>query len=440
MVNQPEVLANYGESVESFKRKHIRQNRDIIKANTFQSLRIQNLEKEVRRLSMENIELRTANIHLQAQFDKGDSVNYVRMELEKKLRECGDILSLLNQESHTLDDYDIPAGEILTAKKSIPPAVDEPFVDFGAKLERRRADLPSISESSGMRTSMRHSAEANSEIISSPPHQGETIIERRHNRKQSSSSPPADDNFSLVELEEVPDTQPSHNRRETRDFASSDIREETFVNQGKRRDNVRPNATQSLRQPPLRVNPNSILLEEQDAEKENLVLSTVKIKVEEESPKKSILTPNQSSNKRLEDQLQEDGVSSRRARKQVNYALPSLRTKMRREETPGEHTVPRRIKKEDHERKVVRRTSKERDLAGIAATTPSSIVSATPESINRPSEPDVENPRKENNIRRRRTSSLHSPIDSTKDSNIFEFEESDEGGQMGRKRRISMVA
>ncbi|KAK5171428.1 uncharacterized protein LTR77_004572 [Saxophila tyrrhenica] len=54
-----------GESVDALKRRFIRQNRELAKNNSSQSLRIRNLELEVSRLLSDNLDLRNQVLHLQ---------------------------------------------------------------------------------------------------------------------------------------------------------------------------------------------------------------------------------------------------------------------------------------------------------------------------------------------------------------------------------------
>ncbi|CAG8490310.1 24288_t:CDS:10 [Cetraspora pellucida] len=58
------------ETLDSFKRKHIKQNRAIIKSNTLYALQLRKAEVEISRLSVENIELRATIARLNDQIKK----------------------------------------------------------------------------------------------------------------------------------------------------------------------------------------------------------------------------------------------------------------------------------------------------------------------------------------------------------------------------------
>ncbi|RIB23496.1 hypothetical protein C2G38_2072669 [Gigaspora rosea] len=58
------------ETLDSFKRKHIKQNRAIIKSNTLYALQLRKAEVEISRLSVENIELRATIAKLTDQINK----------------------------------------------------------------------------------------------------------------------------------------------------------------------------------------------------------------------------------------------------------------------------------------------------------------------------------------------------------------------------------
>jgi hypothetical protein len=82
------------------KRRFVRQNREIARANSIQSLRIRNLESEVSRLLAENVSLREQIISLnqdlersQSQRDLTDGINDAKEKLEAKLVELGDLVT-----------------------------------------------------------------------------------------------------------------------------------------------------------------------------------------------------------------------------------------------------------------------------------------------------------------------------------------------------------
>ncbi|TVY35899.1 Shugoshin [Lachnellula occidentalis] len=89
------------ENIESLKRKFMRQNRDIARTNSTQSLRIRNLENEVSRLLAENLGLNEQIIRLANQLENGkaqrtvDQTEVVKSQLEAKLLEIGALISSL---------------------------------------------------------------------------------------------------------------------------------------------------------------------------------------------------------------------------------------------------------------------------------------------------------------------------------------------------------
>ncbi|KAG0652889.1 Shugoshin [Hyphodiscus hymeniophilus] len=87
------------ESIESLKRKFMRQNRDIARANSTQSLRIRNLENETSRLLAENLGLREQILQLQNELENGkaqriaDHTCAIKSQLEAKLLEIGTLIT-----------------------------------------------------------------------------------------------------------------------------------------------------------------------------------------------------------------------------------------------------------------------------------------------------------------------------------------------------------
>ena len=79
----------------------MRQNRDIARANSTQSLRIRNLENETSRLLAENLGLREQIIQLQNELDNGkaqriaDNSGAIKSQLEAKLLEIGALITSL---------------------------------------------------------------------------------------------------------------------------------------------------------------------------------------------------------------------------------------------------------------------------------------------------------------------------------------------------------
>lgn len=82
----------------------MRQNRDIARANSTQSLRIRNLENETSRLLAENLDLREQILRLKSELDNGkaqrivDQTGEIKSQLEAKLLEIGALIGSLGQE------------------------------------------------------------------------------------------------------------------------------------------------------------------------------------------------------------------------------------------------------------------------------------------------------------------------------------------------------
>jgi hypothetical protein len=87
----------------SVKRKFMRQNRDIARANSSQSLRIRNLENEVSKLLADNLGLRGQILRLQNELDNGNAQRtaayaiHIKSELEAKIQEIGALLGGLGE-------------------------------------------------------------------------------------------------------------------------------------------------------------------------------------------------------------------------------------------------------------------------------------------------------------------------------------------------------
>ncbi|TKA54722.1 hypothetical protein B0A49_09719 [Cryomyces minteri] len=83
------------------KRRFVRQNRELAKNNSTQSLRIRALEAETSRLLAENISLREQIIHLQSELESNQdasiakTVSTVKTQLEERLQEIGGLIAEL---------------------------------------------------------------------------------------------------------------------------------------------------------------------------------------------------------------------------------------------------------------------------------------------------------------------------------------------------------
>jgi hypothetical protein len=82
----------------------MRQNRDIARANSTQSLRIRSLENETSRLLAENLGLREQILRLQSELENGkaqriaDNARATKSQLEEKLLELGALINSLGDE------------------------------------------------------------------------------------------------------------------------------------------------------------------------------------------------------------------------------------------------------------------------------------------------------------------------------------------------------
>ncbi|OOQ86176.1 hypothetical protein PEBR_22276 [Penicillium brasilianum] len=90
------------ESVEALKRRFVRQNRDIVRVNSMQSLRIRSLESEVSHLLAENVSLREQIINLTQENERFESakmlhegVYEIKSRLDAKLAELSSLASEL---------------------------------------------------------------------------------------------------------------------------------------------------------------------------------------------------------------------------------------------------------------------------------------------------------------------------------------------------------
>lgn len=90
------------ESIDALKRRFTRQNRDLARTNSAQSLRIRNLETEVSRLLSENISLRETAIASQKEAERwksqhglADEVRSMKDRLQKQLREVSTLVDEL---------------------------------------------------------------------------------------------------------------------------------------------------------------------------------------------------------------------------------------------------------------------------------------------------------------------------------------------------------
>ncbi|GAO48550.1 hypothetical protein G7K_2723-t1 [Saitoella complicata NRRL Y-17804] len=103
------------DSMESFKRQHTLQNRQIIKVNTQQAFRIRELESEVSALACENLDLRTTVIQLQEQIERDRkksmvaNIDATKCELERLMRDMSDAIGRMGKGAENMDHNPLPA-------------------------------------------------------------------------------------------------------------------------------------------------------------------------------------------------------------------------------------------------------------------------------------------------------------------------------------------
>ncbi|RDW62797.1 hypothetical protein BP5796_11099 [Coleophoma crateriformis] len=117
------------ESLESLKRKFMRQNRDIARVNSTQSQRIRNLENEVSRMLADNLRLREQIIRQQNELENNrsqrivDHAGAIKSQLEAKLLEIGALITGLGDEAPQQKKPSPKAGP--TSRKSLSKSPDQ---------------------------------------------------------------------------------------------------------------------------------------------------------------------------------------------------------------------------------------------------------------------------------------------------------------------------
>ncbi|KAJ5160637.1 uncharacterized protein N7482_007641 [Penicillium canariense] len=142
------------ESVEALKRRFVRQNRDIVRVNSIQSLRIRSLESEVSHLLAENVSLREQIINLTQEIERfesakmlHDGVYEIKSRLDAKLAELSTLASDLGMLPRKVGKLRTEKAEAdsdrhkATATESRPRTTDPPL-NAGADDGR----LPAIVE------------------------------------------------------------------------------------------------------------------------------------------------------------------------------------------------------------------------------------------------------------------------------------------------------
>ncbi len=100
-LNEPPVVPQpSAENLDAVKRRFLRQNRELAKINSQQSIRIRTLENDCSRLLAENLALRENVLHLQNAVEARpafDQIDSVAAQLEAKLHELGGLVAGLAQ-------------------------------------------------------------------------------------------------------------------------------------------------------------------------------------------------------------------------------------------------------------------------------------------------------------------------------------------------------
>ncbi|EDU47189.1 Shugoshin [Pyrenophora tritici-repentis] len=100
-LNEPPIAPQpSAETIEAVKRRFLRQNRELAKTNSTQSIRIRSLENDCSRLLAENLALReqVLSLHNKIESRPGlDHIDAVRTQLEAKLQELGGLVAGLAQ-------------------------------------------------------------------------------------------------------------------------------------------------------------------------------------------------------------------------------------------------------------------------------------------------------------------------------------------------------
>ncbi|RAR14810.1 shugoshin family protein [Stemphylium lycopersici] len=95
IANQPSA-----ETIEAVKRRFLRQNRELAKTNSTQSIRIRSLENDCSRLLAENLALREQVLNLHNTVESRpafDHIDAVKLQLETKIQELGGLVAGLAQ-------------------------------------------------------------------------------------------------------------------------------------------------------------------------------------------------------------------------------------------------------------------------------------------------------------------------------------------------------
>jgi hypothetical protein len=100
-LNEPPIAPQpSADSIEALKRRFLRQNRELAKTNSIQSIRIRSLETDCSRLLAENLALREQVLNLHNTIESRpalDQIDVVKTQLETKLSELSNLVAGLSQ-------------------------------------------------------------------------------------------------------------------------------------------------------------------------------------------------------------------------------------------------------------------------------------------------------------------------------------------------------
>ncbi|KAJ5740931.1 hypothetical protein N7493_000803 [Penicillium malachiteum] len=126
------------ESIEALKRRFVRQNREIARVNSMQSLRIRSLESEVSHLLAENVSLRQEVINLTQETERlaaaktlHSGIYDIKSRLDTKLAELNDLASELGMLPRKATKLDKPDHERPKVAESRPQPMDLEGMDDG---------------------------------------------------------------------------------------------------------------------------------------------------------------------------------------------------------------------------------------------------------------------------------------------------------------------
>lgn len=117
IANQPSA-----ETIEAVKRRFLRQNRELAKTNSTQSIRIRSLENDCSRLLAENLALREQVLSLHNTVESRpafDHIDAIKSQLETKIQELGGLVASLTQPKNRRDkDVDRRKSQLLAKRRS----------------------------------------------------------------------------------------------------------------------------------------------------------------------------------------------------------------------------------------------------------------------------------------------------------------------------------